>query len=425
MINRAEAPTYKQPEKLNILAAKEFKLQNGIPVQYIEGGTQEVCKIDLIFPAGVVQSHKPLLASFTSNLMLEGTENMTSFEIAEKVDYYGAFLAQSTNYHHSQVTLYTLTKHLDKLLPVLEEVVKRPVFSQHEFDIYLAKKKQDFLVDSEKVKTLAHRKSQEILFTNAHPYGRVAKVHHFDEIGVEDLKDFYKKQYASNLCEVIVSGRGGDKLESFLNQYFGGDDWSVAAPKEPKLPEVKGEARRFFLVEKADAKQSAIKIVRNSVTKDHEDYLPLQVLNTVFGGYFGSRLMTNLREEKGLTYGISSYTISFIEAGIFGVSTEVVAEKRDLAVSEIFAEMGKMQNNLVSDEELSRVKNYMLGELQRNLDGPFAVSDAYRGLMGFKSDISFYHKFTELVKNITAEEIQTLAQKYLNPQDFYTVIAGK
>ncbi len=425
MLNRIEAPQYKAPDKLYIPDEEKSYLNNGIPVGYVHGGSQEVCKIDFVFAAGVIQSNKPLVASFTNNLMREGTENYSAFEIAEKVDYYGAFLGQSTNYHHAQVTLYCLSKYLPELLPVMEEIIKRPLFTQHEFDIYLEKKKHEFLVDSEKVKTLAFRRSQEILFTDNHPYGRVAHIENFDLLSVEDIKQFHKQQYASNLCTILVAGQAGEEFLPLLNQYFGGDDWGNQTKENHQLPEPKGAEDSFELVEKADAMQSAIRLVRHMVTKDHPDYLPLQVLNTLLGGYFGSRLMNNLREEKGLTYGISSFIVSFLKAGVFSVATEVVAEKRELAVNEIFSEMETLQTEKVDDEELSRVKNYMLGELLRNLDGPFAVSDAYRGMMGFDIDIQFYHRFVETINKITPDEIQVLAQKYLNRNDFYTVIAGK
>ncbi len=425
MINRVEAPQYISPDELTIPAEQKLTLDNGIPVGYIHGGSQEVCKIDFIFAAGVVQSTKPLVASITNNIMREGTQNLSAFEIAEKVDYFGAYLGQSTNYHHAQITLYCLSKHLPELLPIMEEIIKRPLFSQHEFDLYLENKKQEFLVDSEKVKTLAFRKSQEVLFGRQHPYGRVAHLEHFDQVTLDDIQQFHKQQYASNLCTILVAGQAGDEFVPLLNQYFGGDDWSNETSENHLVPEVTNKQGEFILVEKADAMQSAIRLVRHLVTKDHEDYLPLQVLNTLLGGYFGSRLMTNLREKKGLTYGISSFIVSFLKAGVLTIATEVVAEKRELAVDEIFVEIETLQTEKVTLDELNRVKNYMLGELLRNLDGPFAVSDAYRGLLGFETDIVFYRHFVETINTITPEQIQNLAQKYLNRSDFYIVIAGK
>ncbi|TLX75204.1 insulinase family protein [Labilibacter sediminis] len=425
MLRRNNVPSFDLPSGLNILEQKKFNLDNGIPVHFVDGGTQDVAKIDLIFPAGIVQSSKALVASFTNNLLQEGTVYMSAFEVAEKIDFYGAYLGQSTNYHHGQVTLYSLSKYLPDVLPVIEEIIKKPAFAQHEFDVYLSKRRQDFLVDSEKVKTLAHRKSQEILFGTEHPYGRIANLSSFDQIHLEDVKAFHQSQYVSNECTIVVAGLPGEGIKDLLNKHFGGHDWGVKEYNEDPLPNPKPSKENEHLVEKENAMQSALRIVRKGVTKSHPDYLPLMILNTLFGGYFGSRLMMNLREEKGLTYGISSYMQSFLKEGVFGISTEVVAEKRPLAVQEIFKEMDKLRTELVDGEELDRVKNFMLGDLMRNLDGPFALSEAFRGLLGFDLDFSFFSKFEEIIKNISPQEILSLANKYLIKDDFYVVIAGK
>ncbi len=425
MLMRESTPSFVLPSGLNILDSSDFNLNNNIPIHLIEGGTQDVVKIDFIFSAGAIRAPKPLVASFTNYLMQEGTKSMSSMEVAEKIDFYGAFLGQSTNYHHAQLSLYALTKYLPQLLPVIEDIIKRPAFEPHEFDVYLAKRKQEYMVDSEKVKTLAYRKSQEVLFGADHPYGRVAKLYHYDDICLEDIKQFHQSRYTSKNCSIVVAGQPSKAIKELLNKHFGGNDWENKSVTEDALPLVIPEGNHFHLVEKEGAMQSAIKIVRSGVTKDHPDYIPLLVLNTIFGGYFGSRLMNNLREEKGLTYGISSYMISYIEAGVIGVTTEVLSEKREIAVQEVFNEMNRICTEVVDKEELDRVRNYMVGDLMRNLDGPFAISDAYRGLFGFDLDYNYYKKLEETIIKISAEQLKELANKYFVKDEFYVVIAGK
>ena len=141
MLERKETPPFALPTGITLLEQKELKLNNGITVRYIQGGTQDVAKIDFVFSAGVVQSKKPLVAAVTNSLLQEGTESLTAFEVAEKIDFYGAYLGQSANYHHAQLTLYALSKYLPDVLPIIEEIVKKPALSQHEFDVHLAKKK--------------------------------------------------------------------------------------------------------------------------------------------------------------------------------------------------------------------------------------------------------------------------------------------
>jgi predicted Zn-dependent peptidase len=260
MIERSNIPAFELPSGLNILAVEEFNLSNGIPVHVIKGGTQDVVKIDFIFPAGSVQASKPLIASFANNLMQEGTALMSAYEVAEKIDYYGAFLGQSTNYHHAQLSLYALTKHLSNVLPVLEEVIKKPSFSEHEFEVYKAKRKQDFLVDSEKVKTIAHRKAQQVLYGKNHPYGRIAELNHFDEINLEDIVAFHKSQYASNLCSIVVSGQPGENIIEVLNSFLGGNDWSNDTVINDVIPVPDSEKEHQFVERKEQAMQSAIRI---------------------------------------------------------------------------------------------------------------------------------------------------------------------
>ena len=382
MLNRNDIPAFTLPQNVTVAEPIQGKLKNGIPYSLVSGGTQDVVKIDFVFEAGVVHAPKALVASFTNKLLQEGTQTMTAYELAEKMDFYGAYLGESASYHYGQITLYCLTKHLSSLLPLIEDMLKHPSFVKEEFDLLLSKKRQEFIVDSEKVKVLASRKAQEVLFEN-HMYGRITKPYHFDEIALDDVKLFHQKQYVSNKCSIIISGQPGDDFESVLNQFFGGDDWGNAGGVTEAIDLPKSSKEKNHFVHVDGALQSAIKIVRPMINKAHPDFLPLQLLNTILGGYFGSRLMNNLREEKGLTYGIGSSIVSFLNAGMMSISTEVVADKRDLAVKEIFAELLRLQDEKVDEDELRRVKNYVLGELLRSLDGPFALSDAYRGLMGF------------------------------------------
>ncbi len=426
MLMRESAPEFKLPTGIDIFKGNTQRLDNGVPVHVIEGGTQDVVKIDFVFPAGVVQAEKPLVASFTNKLMQEGTHSFSSAEIAEKIDFYGAFLGQAANFHHAQISLYVLTKYLPQVLPIVEDIIKNPAFNQHEFDVFLAKRKQDYLVESEKVKTLASRKSREVLFGANHPYGWVADLSHYENINREDCVAFHKKQYVSDHCKIIVSGKPSTDFLRQMNSFFGRNDWcNNACVDENEFAVPEGNKIDTYLVEKPNAVQSAIRIVREGVIKSHQDYIPLMILNTILGGYFGSRLMNNLREEKGLTYGISSYILSYRKAGVIGVATEVLAEKRELAVSEIFKEMENLRSKEILQEELDRVRNYMLGELMRSLDGPFSISDAYQGLMGFDLDYSYFENFEKQILSITSTDLKRLANKYLVPDDFYIVIAGK
>jgi len=170
--------------------------------------------------------------------------------------------------------------------------------------------------------------------------------------------------------------------------------------------------------------QSAIRIGAPSINKRHEDYQGLKVLNVILGGYFGSRLMKNIREEKGYTYGINSSVVSLNLTGLISISTEVSNKFTRCAIDEIYKEIRRLQSEPVDKEELSVVRNYMLGELVRMFDGPFASAESFRSAWEYGLDNSYYKRFADRIQSIEPDELKALAQKYYNTDDLYEVTAG-
>lgn len=424
-INRVEGPGFELPGAICFLPVGKFKLGNAVDVSLIEAGSQEVAKIDWVFPAGAVQANKPLLSSAVGNLLTEGTTSKSALEIADTFDFYGAYLSTSSYYHNAVVTLFCLTKDLPDLLPLVEDVIKNPVFDDKEFAIYINKRRQEFLMDSEKVKTLAARKFYEVIFGPEHPYGRGVSSSDFDNITRDDLVRFHQSQYQSAEMSIVVAGQPGKNISELLNRYFGDGDFHSKAQSDGRSFRLKSDDGKFHLIEKQGALQSALRIGRLMFNNTHPDFIPLMVLNTILGGYFGSRLMTSVREEKGLTYGIGSSLISYKEGGVWTISSEVAGEMRDEALAAIRQEMIRLTTELVSESEMELVRNFMLGEMLRYFDGPFSSSDIYRTLQENKLDFDFYRRMEMELRAITPQRILSLAKKYLQPDDFYVVVAGK
>lgn len=422
---RTKGPGFAPIDDIDFIPVNEFKLPNGIPVSLMEAGSQDVTRIDLVFPAGSVQAGVPLLASTVANLILEGTTTQTSAQISEMLDFYGAYLNAQTYHHNSVVTLFCLSSHLPVLLPLVEDVVKNAVFDQLEFDIYMDKRRQEHLIDLDKVKTISARKFSQVIFGEEHPYGRKLELTHFDMLKRDHLVDFYKKAYTPQDCRIVVAGQPGNNLPDLLANHFGSETWMRGPFNLNGVGDIMPDAEKFHLINKEGALQSAIRIGRPLFNNHHADFIPLQILNTLLGGYFGSRLMASVREEKGLTYGIGSSIVPFRKSGMWMIGTEVKGEMRQAAIDAIFEEMGRLINEPVSDHELELVKNYMLGELLRNFDGPFSSSDIYRTLLEFDLDFEFYAQMSREIRTITPDRIQNLAAKYLKKEDFYVVVAGK
>lgn len=425
MINRTIAPPYHPINHVDFIHADKKQLSNGIEVYTVNAGSQELVRFELIFKAGMYYQPKVLIASSANNLIETGSKNYTADEVSERIDYYGGFLELTTGQDYASITLYTLNKYINETFKVIEDIVKYPTFPQNEFDIYINNKKQKHLVNSQKVSVLVRRRFNELLFGENHPYGFEVSDKDFDEINVSAVKDFFNKHYHSGNCTIVVAGNIPTDLFDKMNELFGKDKWGSNQTINEQKFEIKSDEERFHLVKKDDAIQSAIRIGRILFNKTHPDYFNFQVLNTILGGYFGSRLMANIREDKGYTYGIGSGLTSLLNGGYFYISTEVGADVTQKALDEIYKEINILRTDLISEEELTTVKNYILGQLLRSIDGPFALADKFKNAWMFGLDYTYYDNYFNAIQNVTSNQLRDIANKYLQEKDLIECVAGK
>lgn len=261
------------------------------------------------------------------------------------------------------------------------------------------------------------------MFGDTHPYAINNKLEDFDLIKREDLMQFYRSFYHSGNCHIIAAGMIDDKVLELLDKYFGGNDWSQNQAAVTEYRICTDPVKRHH-VEKVGGIQSAIRVGKFWVPKTHPDYHALSILVTILGGYFGSRLMTNIREEKGYTYGIGSFVLTLKQASYLVISTEVGNEYVEPTLAEIAAEMRRLQTEPITENELETVKSYLLGEFLRDFDGPFALAGSFKAINDFDLDYTFYDDALKVLRNITSDELMVLAKQYLTPEDFYTVVAG-
>ena len=424
MINRSEAPEIQQIQHIEYPKAEKALLKNRLPVFYIHAASQEVVKIDFVFGAGTWQQNEKFTASMTSFMLQEGTENYTSAQVAGIFDFYGAYIQAGADQDFATLSIICLNKYLPEILKVTEEVLKKPLFPQHELEVLIEKQKQKFKFENEKVKVLCHKKFTTVLFGENHPYAVNNRVEDFDFITREKLVAFFNRWYHAGNCRIIVAGNADEAVRELIEKHFGGTDWmAVNSPviRDDALP----SSDRFHKMMKANALQSAIRIGKPWVQKSHPDYIGLSVLITIFGGYFGSRLMMNIREEKGFTYGISAFVSNLKNAAFLVISTEVDNSYTEATIAEIEKEIICLRNELVSVEELNTVKSYLLGEFLRDFDGPFALANSFKAINDFDLDYDFYDRYLLVLNEITPSEIRQLAQKYLSFEEMYTVVVGE
>lgn len=422
-LNRKSAPIINPISTIPFILPEKWNLSNGIPVWSLKAGSQELVKIDFIFDAGSWYQSQNLVAGLSNAFLNQGSTKYTAQEIAEVFDSRGAYLQLSADQQFGNVSILTLTKYLNDILNVTADIIKHPTFPEKEVATHIAKRKQQFIVENNKVKTLALKKFTQVLFGKGHPYANTNTINDFDKLTREDVRLFHSENYRFNRCKIVVAGNFDNSLNSLLDAYFGDhfNDGDTIQPAHKPQPAV--EKQHF--IKKDDAVQSAVRIGKQLVNRDHPDFHGLSILTTILGGYFGSRLMANIREEKGYTYGIGATIVTFQHASYITISTEVGTDVCKQAVAEIYSEIEKLIHEPVQAEELDVVKNYLMGDMLRNFDGVFALSGSLRTLVESALDYSHYETYIDELKNITPERLQWLAQLYFQPDSWYEVVAGK
>lgn len=422
MLNRQQAPDFKQVSTINFIQPEKKTLANGVPVFTVYSGEQDLVRIEFIFENVNWNLEKPLQAIAVNTLINNGTNKLSAKEIAEKIDFYGAFFQTEYAQDQSSVTLYTLNKHLHSVLPIVKDVLSESQFPQYELDIYIQNQKQKLQVNLKKNDVLSRKEFAHALFGDT-PYGVDIKAQHYDEIKREDLLEYFKAAYTPNNCTIVASGKFDEAGFNLLNDSFG-QDWEKSNAVKNAF-NFSATEKQFVYKEKPEALQSAIRIGHMAINRKHEDFPGLQILNTVLGGYFGSRLMNNIREDKGYTYGIGSGISSLQQAGYLFIATEVGADVCAAALTEIYKEIDLLKTELVDEEELNLVRNYMLGSMLGSLENVFSHADKFKNIYFAGLDYDYYTKYIHTVKTITADELLVLANKYLNTESFTEVVVGK
>lgn len=420
MLNRAIMPDIQEVKNLVVPPPDVWYLSNGVPVYESNLGTQEIIKLELVFFAGRPFERKKLASRSAAALMREGTNRYSSADIAETFDYYGGSLATPISLDTSNVLLYSLKKHFDKLIPLVADMLSAPTFPQDELDSFIERNKRRLRIDLSKNDMIAYRQFTEMLFTKGHPYGYNSYPETYSQLKREDLVTHFQENYTTGNCLIFLSGKTDSGIRKMLDDQLGG----AILPGEKRkviLPGVSENPERIR-IDHPDTVQTAIRIGRHLFDRHHEDYNGMYVLNTILGGYFGSRLMENIREEKGYTYNIYSSHEAMLFGGYFYVGTEVGNEFVEPTIREIYHEMERLQNDLVDDEELTMVKNYLLGTLLTNLDGPFNIAEVVKTFISEDVPLSAFEDLANAIKNITPQELRSLAEKYFKKEDMWEVV---
>jgi predicted Zn-dependent peptidase len=421
-INRKKPPLIKDAVKfdLKLKPYEKYLLNNGVEVYTIDAGAEEVVLVDCVFYAGNWFEKRNLIGASTNFLLKNGTSKRNAFEINEHFEYYGSYLNRTCSNETANVSLHCLTKHIRVLLPVMKELLTDSIFPDEEIATYKQNMAQRLNVNLKKSDFVATRLIDAYLYGENHPYGRFSRFEDFEAFTREDLLEFYKEYYQNGKLTIFVAGKLPADLYSILNSAFG--DLQNKPVNVENIPSHTAKEKKYRVTNDPSGVQGAIRLGTPFPNRHHPDFLKTMVLNSLFGGFFGSRLMSNIREEKGYTYGIYSYLENHIHQSAWVISTEAGRDVCEATVTEIYKEMERLRNELVDKEELLLVQNYMMGSLLGDLDGPFQIINRWKNLILNGLGEDYFYKQINTIKQITAEELKEVSNKYLLPEKFYELV---
>lgn len=425
MLDRTIPPVI-QPASLTFRKPTAHVLRNGIPLHVIEAGGMGAVRIDFVFSAGQYQQARKLQALFACRMLREGCRGYTAAAFAERLDYYGAWLELSVAMNRTFVTLYTLKKHFAATLELLQRMLFEPSYNEEQFRIVCDNNKAHLMVNLQKGDVLAMRALRHSVYGEAHPCGMQTNPEDYDTLQVADLVDYYRRHYGARTCQIYLAGDVDDALLSRVDSLFGDVEWGGATEISKGWTEFcsigVGDTPNSQIIKLDGAVQDSIRLGCLSVDINHPDYLSLRVLITILGGYFGSRLMKNVREAKGYTYHIGSDLVTNTPQTLFLVHCEAQSGKADEVIEEVRREMLRLYTEPVSDEELRMVRNYMTGEICRNYESAFSLADAYIFMDHLGLPQTRIERTLEAISNTDSRRLQELAQHYFHPEKLHSVV---
>lgn len=420
--DRTIQPEFREIAGINVPAARRDILHNGAVLYSHKAGTEDILRLEVVFPAGVMQQLHPLLANTCLQMLLEGSRKRTGYDLAQALEYYGAWLNLNVDNDFATLSLHCLSAYFEDLLPILAEIISEPAFPEERLNVFLRKQKQQFEVNMLKVDFLARRRFLMELFGECHPIGRQPGSADYDTLNVSLLHAFHRNHFLSGSCGLFLSGNVSTETITMVDRYLGflSPAANVAGILH-ELPEVKKE---IVIEHKDEAVQSGIRLGCLSLSRQHPDFQKLMIANTVLGGYFGSRLMQSVREDLGYTYGIGSFVVPSLHHAYFVIGTETGTDVTLPALEAIEAEIEKLKSSPPEEDELGQVKNYLLGKLLKGTDGAFAQADRQKTIILHQLPDDYYEHAESIIRSITGKDIAATVQKYFEFKDFVKVVAG-
>lgn len=425
-LNRKIQPSISPLKNLDLLLPTRSCFPNGARFTLLEKSVQEeVFRLDILVHGGQLRQKQSLQSRLTSKMLSEGTLTMSQQEISDSLDRYGAWMGTNSGLKTITINLFSLNRYANETLSVLEKILKEPSFPEKQFEVIRGNAYQQYLVSSQKVDSKARVAFNKMVLGELHPCARVATKEKYESITIEALKEFYQRLFFSSNTSVYLSGNPSEEVIRLVREKFGEVCWGSPSDLEPVKPvERVSSGEKYKFVESSDALQNAVRMGFATIPQQHPDFEGLTVLTTLLGGYFGSRLMSNIREDKGYTYGIDAGLVPLPSESLFVIGTQCDAAYVKPLIQEVYHEFDRLKDELVSQDELTMVKNYMLGDLARRSEGLY-LCDVFTSaeILGLPDD--YLQKRVDSIQSVTVQDIHELACRYLQPDVVKEVVAGK
>jgi zinc protease len=427
-VDRTKAPPSPEAPALKLPKVQSQTLANGLELYVVEMHEVPVVDVTLILGAGAVRDpgDLPGLATFVANMLDEGAGGRDALGLADEVAFLGASLSSAAGAEHATVRLHALKRRLEPALGLMADVVLRPAFADSEITRQRELRSNALLQLRDQPTAMAPIAFDAIVFGAAHPYGRPIG-------GTEEstalldrarVTGFYQQYYRPNASKMLVVGDiTPAEAKKLVTARFG--EW--AKGDVSPLPEAKAPApgpRTFYIVDKPGAAQSVIRMGHPGVARSTPDYHALQVLNTILGGSFTSRLNNNLRETKGYTYGAGSRFDMRRMAGPFFATASVVSDKTDSSLVEFFKEIRTIRDHPVPAVELEKAKAYLALGLPGEFETTSGAAGQYLDLLAHNLPLDTYDTSIPGIRKVTAADVQRAAKTYIDPDHLAVIIVG-
>jgi predicted Zn-dependent peptidase len=426
--DRTHPPAPGPPAPLNLPKIQKHKLSNGLPVWIVELHEVPVAQINLVVLSGTANDPpgKYGVASLVAAMLEEGAGSRSALEVADAIDYLGADLGSATTSDLSAVRLHVPVARLADALPIMADVALRPTFPKDELERQRSQRLTSLLQGRDDPPTISSVAFSRILYGKGHRYGtpQMGTAETIKTFTAEDLRAFYTATFRpENAVLLAVGDITADKAVPLFEKSFGAWKGSGAAVSE-KLPATEPPAARtVYLVDKPGAAQSQVRIGTIGVPRSTADFFPIQVLNTILGGSFTSRLNNNLREVHGYTYGAGSSFDMRGSAGPFVASAGVQTDKTSEALKEFFNELNAILKPVPAGE-LARAKNYVALRFPSTFETTGDISRRLEDALVYKLPDDYFAKYVQNIQAVTADEVQRVAQKYIKPDHLAVVVVG-